>query len=311
MASLVTVAAAAVMVVVLVMGKGSYAQIPTEQDKYNYLKVMTGCLGSRTVIGWRRQMVVAMEKCVGTQVATPPTLDLTQYLESLGVTTPVNPAFIQFPVYQAGHAPEPARTPQFTQVAPQNAQYFQPYYFSNNLQYYQPEQFNLANQYLKGWLSLRARRGAETEAAATELKEALAQRLSNITCILREVKLLDDNDQVNYDHVRQELLSAVAGQLREELSTAEGSCRAFSRCVPPHGPAAHPLARHLGPAIVYYRCMAQKKMAACMRQDLRKIGAEIGWQGGDNPLTTLLETPVLKQVEDLMLGDSGIPELLI
>ena len=48
-----------------------------------------------------------------------------------------------------------------------------------------------------------------------------------------------------------------------------------------------------------------------MRQDLRKIGEEIGWQGGDNPLTALLETPLLKQVEDLMLGDSGIPELLI
>ena len=48
-----------------------------------------------------------------------------------------------------------------------------------------------------------------------------------------------------------------------------------------------------------------------MRHDLRKLGAEIGWVEGDYPLTSLLETPVLQQVENLMLGPSGIPELLV
>lgn len=304
---LLLVTVAAVMVTVT----GTHAQLPSEQDKYSYLKVMMGCLGSRAVIGWRREMLAATEKCNGAQVSTPPTLDLTQFLETLGITTPVTPTFIQFPVYQSQ---APARSPQFAQVAPQYAQVaaqYYPYQINNALQYYQPQQYNLANQYLKGWLSLRARRGAEVETAAAELKEALASRLSNITCVLREVKMLDAADQVNYDHVRQEMLGLVAGQLREELSTAEGSCRAFSRCVPPHGPAAHPLARHLGHAIVYYRCLAQKKMAACMRNDLRKLGAEIGWTGGEYPLITLLETPVLQQVEDLMLGPSGIPEFLV
>ena len=34
------------------------------------------------------------------------------------------------------------------------------------------------------------RRGAEAEAATTELKGVLASRLSNITCVLREVKMV-------------------------------------------------------------------------------------------------------------------------
>ncbi|XP_050734934.1 uncharacterized protein LOC127007724 [Eriocheir sinensis] len=290
---------------------GAWAQLPSELDKYSYMKVMMSCLGSRAVIEWRRQMMTATEKCTGGPLAVPPTLDLTQYLEKLGVTTPVTPTFIQFPVYQA---PAPARSPQYTHVVPQYTQVgqlYQPYQYNTPYQVYQPNQYSLASQYLKGFLGFRARRGSGGEAEDAQLKEALTARMSNITCILREVKMLDANDQVNYDHVRQEILGLVAGELREELSSAEGSCRAFSRCLPPPGPAAHPVARHLGQAVVYYRCLGQKMLSGCMRNDLRKLGSEIGWLSGDMPLASLLETPILQQVEDIMLGPSGIPDLLL
>ena len=84
---------------------------------------------------------------------SPPVLIPTSLLqESIGVTNPVHPTYIQFPVYQQ-QSPNPARAPQYAQGLPQ---YYQPNQQYNGVQYYLPQQYNLANQYLKGWLSLRA-----------------------------------------------------------------------------------------------------------------------------------------------------------
>ncbi|XP_045580994.1 probable basic-leucine zipper transcription factor I [Procambarus clarkii] len=114
------------------------------------------------------------------------------------------------------------------------------------------------------------------------LKERLTTKISNITCVLRELKLLGTNNLPNYAYIGQELLTLdIDDGLKADLGEALETCRDFSLCLP-HHKAKHPVNKELGTTMAFLRCMAKKKVAACMRADFYKQAEKMGWEDPDD-----------------------------
>ncbi|KAK3877502.1 hypothetical protein Pcinc_017789 [Petrolisthes cinctipes] len=117
--------------------------------------------------------------------------------------------------------------------------------------------------------SYALKRHTETEEdnKVKALRDKMTTTLSNITCVLREMKMVTSENEPNYPYLTQEIATLpVTETLKKELTEAVQACRDFSRCLP----------------------MEEEEVVACMRADLRKKynSLHVGLLGGGGDLTT-------------------------
>ncbi|KAG7161131.1 uncharacterized protein LOC121875443 [Homarus americanus] len=230
--------------------------------KYAYIKIMSSCVGEEPVRQWGQQMKAACDKCHGidTYDIIP---DFQDMLNELRRNAYRRPMYVPVPVYSPYQFPQYPQMPQFTQYGQVNQ--------------YNPYQ-NVAGMRTKRFAPLSPEK-IET------LKERMTAKISNITCVLREVKMLDSNNMPNYAYIGQEILNLpVDDSLKADFGEALETCRDFSMCLPVEK-AKNPLKKELGTALAFLKCMMMKEVTACMRADFHKYAAEMGLGDQDGVLS--------------------------
>ncbi|XP_069946979.1 uncharacterized protein [Cherax quadricarinatus] len=198
----------------------------------------------------------------------------------------------QLPQYsqplQQGQLPQ-YEQPQHSQlVPPGQPQHSKPQY-SQQLQTTLAEQTHLShfpsaqyNPFQSSGASRSRREAGLSPEHLKNLKTLIIAKISNITCVLRELKLLASNNLPNYSYIGKELLSLpVEDGLKADLGEALQECRDLSLCLPVHKDK-HPINKELGTVLSFLKCMARKKVAVCMKADLQKHAEKTGWGGEDS-----------------------------
>ncbi|XP_042859327.1 uncharacterized protein LOC122245474 [Penaeus japonicus] len=131
-----------------------------------------------------------------------------------------------------------------------------------------------------------------------EMKEKMVAKISNMTCALRKLEMITDENEPNYELFESEIDGLeVNGPLKADLMEAALMCKDFSMCLPQEK-AKHPLMKELGKVIGYMKCCNMKKLMACMKNDFRMYAAEMGFEG---PIDEMMEEVPL-DMEEMMTG---------
>ncbi|XP_068202467.1 uncharacterized protein [Palaemon carinicauda] len=216
--------------------------------KYANMKIMASCVGDETVMGWKMQMKAACDKCKGEDV-TQTMIDIQAMLKEMRresspfkrMISASGPVYVPVPVYIN-----------------------QPQQFSS----FQPSSF-------------RTKRSAIdlSPEGIEEFKEKMMSKISNITCVLKELKFMDENNQPNYDFVSEEINSLQVDEpLKNDFLEAMDMCRDFAMCMPVEK-AKHPIKKELGTTMLFMKCMHMKKIMVCMQKDMKKYAPLMGFEG--------------------------------
>ncbi|XP_064109448.1 uncharacterized protein LOC135217471 [Macrobrachium nipponense] len=213
------------------------------------MKIMSSCVGEDTVVNWKTQMKAACDKCKGQDV-TQTMVDIQAMLKEMRKqSSPFKkqasmspPIYVPVPVYV--NQPQP---------------------FFSPIQ--QP--------------AFRTKRSSIdlSPKGIENLKETMMAKISNITCVLKELDLMDENNQPNYDHVVEEINKlSVDVDLKNDFLEAMDMCRDFAMCMPVEK-AKHPIKKELGTTMLFMKCMQMKKILVCMQKDMKKYAPLMGFEG--------------------------------
>ncbi|XP_042856678.1 uncharacterized protein LOC122243248 [Penaeus japonicus] len=227
--------------------------------KYAYIKIMSSCIGEEAMMQFEGAMKEAETKCQGDAMMEDMP-SLRSYLMELREAAS-RPVYIPVPIYQHYALPQQ-----------------QAIYYSN--QFPQYTQYNQAPQalqyaYNQYQTSNRAKRGADY-GKMEETMTTMQAKISNITCILKELKYLDDNNNIDGSQYTKDVMNLdVSEELKSDLMEGATMCRDFAMCLPVER-AKTPLKKELGAAIAYFKCITMKNVASCMKNDLREMAAKMG-----------------------------------
>merc|ERR1711915_841311 len=112
--------------------------------------------------------------------------------------------------------------------------------------------------------------------------------MGNITCALKKLNYLNEDNTPNYDAVFQEIADMeIDENLKADLLDAMDMCKDFSTCLPVEK-AKNPLVKEMGTAMGFIKCGTMKKIMACMKNDMRKY-AEMGMTEGMDDMSGSIE----------------------
>jgi len=211
--------------------------------KYAYMKIMSSCLGEETVMQYKVQMKAAAETCKGQDV----TQTLVNIQEMLREMMKRNSPFTRQTQQQPMYVQVPMYYPQF-----------------------QPNSF-------------RTKRSVDLSPEGIEnMRTKMMAKISNMTCIMKELKYIDANNQPNYEYFNEEVNSLTVGDaMKEDLREAMDMCRDFAMCLPVEK-AKHPIKKEFGTTIAFMKCCHMQKVKVCMKNDLRKYAPMMGFEGDVN-----------------------------
>jgi len=211
--------------------------------KYGHLKIVQSCLGEDVVNQWMTKYKDAQYKCKNEGVSMTDLPSYRQYLMELRSGSS-KPEYVPVPVPY--YYPQQGQMPQF--MASQN-----PFSFQGLNRVRRSGHFNL-----------------------DELEEKMKAKLGNITCVLREMNLMDENNQPIYDTTFQYIKDLqVADELKADLLDAMEMCKDFSMCLPVEK-AKNPIKKEFGTAMSFMKCCYMMQDTVCMKHDMRKYAGEMG-----------------------------------
>nr|XP_027231531.1 uncharacterized protein LOC113823112 [Penaeus vannamei] len=165
---------------------------------------------------------------------------------------------------------------------------YQPYIFhqqpavqSNQYpQYTQYSQFNQVPQsYVFGYNQYQTNNRAKRSADYGKMEEVMTSmqaKISNITCILKELKYIDENNNIDISETTKGIMNMeVSDELKDDLMESATMCRDFAMCLPAEK-AKSPLKRELGVPLGFFKCLVMKNLQACMKNDLREKARQMG-----------------------------------
>jgi len=212
--------------------------------KYGYMKIMQSCLGEEVVSQWMSKFMDATTKCKNEGVSMTDLPSYRQYLMELR-SGASKPEYVPVPV---------------------------PYNF------FQQGQMNQFMASQNPFQSLnRVSRSAHFN--MDEMEEKMKSMIGNITCVLKEMNLMDENHQPIYDTSIQHIQELqVADELKADLLDAMEMCKDFSQCLPVEK-AKNPIKKEFGTAMSYMKCCYMMQDSVCMKHDMRKYAKEMGNEG--------------------------------
>merc|ERR1711955_25990 len=135
----------------------------------------------------------------------------------------------------------------------------------------------------------RYRRDAHDPAQMlAHLKDRMTHKISNVTCMLQELKYMNADKTPNYDQVEKQINQVNDAYLRNQLHYGFDMCKDFAGCMPTQK-AKNPLMKELGKCISFYKCMEMKKMSACFMKDFRQAMADYGHDAVEEKINMGLE----------------------
>jgi len=121
-----------------------------------------------------------------------------------------------------------------------------------------------------------------------EMKEKMTYKIANVTCMLKELKYMNDDKTPNYDHAEKHINKVNDAFLRNQLQYGFDMCKDFSKCMPVKK-ARTMVMKELGTCISFFKCMEMKKMEACFMKDFREAMADYGFDAVEEKINMGLE----------------------
>jgi len=136
----------------------------------------------------------------------------------------------------------------------------------------------------------RYRRQADDSGAKmlAEMKEKMVYKIANVTCMLKELKYINEDKSTNYDHVQKQLNKVNDAFLRNQLLYGFDMCKEFSQCMPVKK-ARTMIMKELGTPISFFKCMEMKRMESCFKKDFREAMADYGYDAVEEKINMGLE----------------------
>ncbi|RXG56264.1 hypothetical protein Avbf_14481, partial [Armadillidium vulgare] len=132
------------------------------------------------------------------------------------------------------------------------------------------KKINLEAEWRAGDVKLTTAQLLKTIPKVTTVRNQLGNRISNITCVLKSMELLNENGSPNYSYNTQLINRLnVAEDLRASLRDAQDFCREFSMCVPIHR-LSDIIVREVGNSLVFLKCMKKMILQTCIAHDIKK-----------------------------------------
>ncbi|XP_037786327.1 uncharacterized protein LOC119582161 [Penaeus monodon] len=223
---------------------------------------MSSCVGEEAIMQLEGAMKEAESKCQGDDMMDDMP-SLRSYLMELREAAS-RPVYVPVPIYQPyifhqqPGLQQSNQYPQYTQYSQFN-QVPQSYVFGYN-------QYQTTN---------RAKRNADY-GKMEEMMTSMQSKISNITCILKELKYLDENNNIDISETTKSIMNFdVSDELKDDLMDGATMCRDFAMCLPVEK-AKSPLKRELGVPLGFFKCLVMKNLEACMKNDLREKAARMG-----------------------------------
>ncbi|KAF2354759.1 hypothetical protein FHG87_014485 [Trinorchestia longiramus] len=125
-----------------------------------------------------------------------------------------------------------------------------------------------------------------TQEMVRYLSERALAKTSNLTCVLRELGYMDENDHLNYDHLIAEINAFSGGdaEFKSDLITSVNGCKDMANCLP-----LTKIAFPLTPALMrwsnFSKCHVGGVYQACIKKDLREHAGEFELDGLGNFLS--------------------------
>jgi len=121
-----------------------------------------------------------------------------------------------------------------------------------------------------------------------EAKEKMVYKIANVTCMLQELKYMNDDKTPNYDHAEKHINKVNDAFLRNQLQYGFDMCKDFAKCMPVKK-AKTMIMKELGTCISFFKCMEMKKMEACFMKDFREAMADYGFDAVEEKINMGLE----------------------
>ncbi|CAL4059449.1 unnamed protein product [Meganyctiphanes norvegica] len=234
--------------------------------KYAFLKIMSSCIGEDTIMQLKTDMMAACERCHA-QNANMTQLDFNDMMAEMRRSSQKDLVYVPYyvPVYIPYKQPQSIYVRQDTHYdpyRPQNPPAFAPNFDENN------GQFPPSTSYLQP--VSRTKRSLPFDFDTEKMKEAITMKVHNMTCVLREMNWLSEDNMINFTVIESMINDLdVDYELKEDLLYVNDVCKDFSMCLPVEK-AKHPLVKELGQVFAYMKCKTKKAVVACMKNDVRK-----------------------------------------
>jgi len=102
-----------------------------------------------------------------------------------------------------------------------------------------------------------------------QMFEQLQYHVSNMTCVMKELEFIGEDNQVHYDKVKGKITAMqISEEVKEDLYHGMERCRQISMCLPEEEHAD--LMKDLNQPMAFFKCFKGKKLEACMKKDLRE-----------------------------------------
>lgn len=108
-------------------------------------------------------------------------------------------------------------------------------------------------------------------AVLKQMAKKVEAKLSNITCILKKLNYLEEDFDVNYDFLREELeiselFATLDGGVKADLIAALDYCQEYEY---PENPAS-PMPKKLQKIVAFLKCERRTRLHVCMKRDVLK-----------------------------------------
>lgn len=125
-----------------------------------------------------------------------------------------------------------------------------------------------------------------TEDTVRYLSERMLAKVSNMTCVIKQMGYMDKFDNIDYDALVAEANSipTAEAQLKTDIAKGINDCKAMAICLPLND-IAYPLTPTLLRWSNFSKCKVSQDYQACLKKDLRERSDEFQLEGLGNFLS--------------------------
>lgn len=129
-------------------------------------------------------------------------------------------------------------------------------------------------------ISLKPRHPVFDAETIMGMVDTVKAKISNFTCTLSRLGMVDSQFGVNIPKIRQETLSVmgVAQTLKQDLISRIDTCYKFSTCLPVES-IGTPVPASIQRVMAFFKCERKLRLRACMKEDLRNNLASFDLSG--------------------------------
>jgi len=138
-----------------------------------------------------------------------------------------------------------------------------------------------------------------------EMQMKIKAKIGNITCVLREMKMLDSGNQVDYASIKKRVMALPAPKtLIDDMCEAMDHCRDFASCIPSQVFEKSPGLSGFGKQMAFFKCFKKVKLEVCMKQEFREEYYPMLAQEGinmdeDETFATIYTAAMLEEAGDM------------